>query len=139
MYYIHLGVSISKQTCYTGMCHYFMLSVTFFFDGILLLTYILDCCLYVHVVHNWALVFDSIICISWTCRIRQIVSEGKSDVVVDVDGSYLYSKYRKLCDAGANLAPLPKPLPPQAGLGYLTPDNYASKSSSIPTVTQGIS
>ena len=37
--------------------------------------------------------------------------------VVDVDGSYLYKKYKTLTDAGHRLAPLTAPPPPlhQAG------------------------
>ena len=56
-----------------------------------------------------------------------------SNNVVDVDGSYLYKKYKLLSDAGTNIAPLPPPEPPQASWTILTPENV----SSIPSVTQG--
>ena len=42
---------------------------------------------------------------------------------MDVDGSYLYKKYKLLSDAGTNVAPLPPPEPPQAGWTTLTPEN----------------
>ena len=52
---------------------------------------------------------------------------------MDVDGSYLYKKYKLLSDAGTDVAPLPPPEPPRAGWTILTPENV----SSIPLVTQG--
>ena len=52
---------------------------------------------------------------------------------MDVDGSYLYKKYKLLSDAGTNAAPLPPPEPPQAGWATLTPENIPD----IPLVTQG--
>ena len=29
-------------------------------------------------------------------RIRHVIAEGKGDAVVDVDGSYLYKKYKQM-------------------------------------------
>ena len=42
-------------------------------------------------------------------RIRHVIAEGMGDAVVDVDGSYLYKKYKQMVDAGSSVSPLGPP------------------------------
>lgn len=58
--------------------------------------------------------------------------------IVDVDGSYLYRKYRSLADAGKNVSlPTTPPPPPISGWITMSSENYQTLSSSIPPVTHG--
>ena len=57
--------------------------------------------------------------------------------VVDVDGSYLYRKYKMLVDAGKHVSLPARPPPPITGWVSLTEENRLSVSSSMPSVTQG--
>lgn len=72
---------------------------------------------------------------------REIITQGKAESVVDVDGSYLYKKYKLLTDLGTNVNPLgPPPLPLQGWISVpLSPTASASPSlvSSLPSVTAG--
>ena len=43
-------------------------------------------------------------------RIQRVIAEGKGDAVVDVDGSYLYKKYKQMVDAGSGVSPLGPPV-----------------------------
>ena len=55
--------------------------------------------------------------------------------VVDVDGSYLYKKYKTLADAGHRLAPLTAPSSPPSGRVTVSGENYMQVAPDIPTVT----
>ena len=69
------------------------------------------------------------------CRVKEAELEGSK--VVDVDGSYLYRKYRSLVDSGARVSfPVCPPLPITGWLS-VTGSNCATTSLSIPTVTLG--
>ena len=76
-------------------------------------------------------------------RIRHVIAEGKGDAVVDVDGSYLYKKYKQMVDGGSSVSPLgPPQQPPQgwAALPLTTTDVQSSTLvSSLPSVTAGYS
>ena len=69
---------------------------------------------------------------------RQLIAEGKSDSVVDVDGSYFYNKYQFLANSGANVNPLgPTPEPPHGWLPVplsRSPDPHPFLSR-LPSVT----
>ncbi len=67
-------------------------------------------------------------------RVRQVETEGLP--VVDVDGSYLYRKYKVLSDAGKHVS-LPSIPPPISGWTVMTSENYQSLAPTIPPVTQG--
>ena len=66
---------------------------------------------------------------------KQAELEGSK--VVDVDGSYLYRKYRALVDAGKRVAFLTCPSPLITGWLSVTDSNYSTLSLSIPAVTSG--
>lgn len=57
------------------------------------------------------------------------------NAVVDVDGSFLYKKYKRLKDAGGEVAPLGPPPPPPTGWIAITQENHATLASGIPPVT----
>ena len=57
--------------------------------------------------------------------------------VVDVDGSYLYKKYKMLTDAGHVIAPLTAPPPPPSGWVTVSSENYTQVAPDIPTITVG--
>lgn len=70
------------------------------------------------------------------CRMKQVEQEGIP--VVDVDGSYLYRKYKILTNAGEHVSlPSLPPLPPISGWIVMTNENYQSLAPTIPPVTQG--
>ena len=57
--------------------------------------------------------------------------------IVDVDGSYLYRKYKTLSDTGESvLLPSIPPLP-ISGWTTMTSDNHQTLAPSIPPVTHG--
>jgi len=57
--------------------------------------------------------------------------------VIDVDGSYLTRKVRKLQDSGVNTAPLEPPLIPPAGWEVVSADNYKDFTDKIPQMMPG--
>ena len=59
--------------------------------------------------------------------------------VVDVDGSFLYKKYKKLAESGKQVFLPPLPPPPVSGWIVMTGENCHSLAGSIPRVSQGIS
>ena len=65
-------------------------------------------------------------------------AERAATSVVDVDGSYLYRKYKALTEAGHEVARPPRPSLPISGWRSVTEDTYCSIASSIPPVTPGI-
>eukprot|EP00731_Ephydatia_muelleri_P024343 Em0016g614a len=69
-------------------------------------------------------------------RINEAVVDNMT--VVDVDGSYLYKKYKTLTDAGHVLAPLTAPPPPPSGWVTVSSENYTQVAPDIPTVTVGL-
>lgn len=69
-------------------------------------------------------------------RVKQC--EKEREKVVDVDGSYLYRKYKLLTNAGAIVARPVSLSPPIVGWVAVTDENYKSIAVSIPTVTSGI-
>jgi hypothetical protein len=75
-------------------------------------------------------------------KIQQVVAEGKGDAVVDVDGSYLYKKYKRMVDAGSSISPLgPPQQPPQGWVALpLSASEIESSTlvSSLPSVTAGL-
>ena len=64
---------------------------------------------------------------------KQVEQEGTP--VIDVDGSYLYRKYKKLDEAG-RCVQLPPHHPPPP-ISALTNENHESLAPTIPPVTQG--
>ena len=58
--------------------------------------------------------------------------------IVDVDGSYLYRKYKTLSDAGENVLLPSIPPPPISGWTAMTSENYQSLALSVPPVTHGM-
>ena len=65
-------------------------------------------------------------------------ADNNNAVVVDVDGSYLYKKYKLLSEEGKQVA-LPEYIsPPISGWKAITESNYQSFATVIPTVTSGI-
>ena len=58
--------------------------------------------------------------------------------VVDVDGSYLYRKYKTLTEAGESVALPSCPPPPLSGWVSVKDDSYQIVAPSIPSVTAGI-
>ena len=68
---------------------------------------------------------------------KQVEQEGTP--VIDVDGSYLYRKYKKLDEAGRCVQlPPHHPPPPISGWITLTNENHESLAPTIPPVTQGM-
>ena len=57
---------------------------------------------------------------------------------MDVDGSYLYRKYRSLVESGETVALPSCPSPPITGWKSVTEDSYRSIAPSVPHVTAGI-
>ena len=73
------------------------------------------------------------ICILY--RIRQAIKDQME--VVDVDGSYLYKKCKRLEDQGAIVMPLVLPSAPVAGWDSLTEVNASELAKKVPRVTAG--
>ena len=67
-------------------------------------------------------------------RIEEVRKESKP--VVDVDGSYLYKKYKMLASVGKQVS-LPDCPPPLTGWQPVCSETCDSVSRLIPTVTQG--
>ena len=73
------------------------------------------------------------ICILY--RIRQAIKDQME--VVDVDGSYLYKKCKRLEDQGAIVMPLVLPSAPVAGWDSLTEVNASELAKKVPHGTAG--
>ena len=69
------------------------------------------------------------------CRIRQAVKDNAE--VIDVDGSYLYKKCRRLEDSGLVIASLNPPSSPITGWECVTESNANDMAKRIPCVTAG--
>ena len=70
------------------------------------------------------------------CRIREARLSG--DKVVDVDGSYLWRKYQRVSESGANVVPVGVPSPPLTGWQSVTEANHKEYADKIPQVTAGL-
>ena len=74
-------------------------------------------------------------------RIQHVIAEGKGDAVVDMDGSYLYKKYKQMVDAGSSVSPLGPPPQPLQGWVALPLTKTGVESStfvlSLPCITPG--
>ena len=70
------------------------------------------------------------------CRIHQAIKDNTE--VVDVDGSYLYKKSKRLEDAGGLVAPLDPPSSPVTGWETVTEVNASDLAKNIPYVTSGV-
>ena len=57
---------------------------------------------------------------------------------MDVDGSYLYKKSKRLEDAGVLVAPLDPPSSPVTGWETVTEVNASDLAKNIPYVTSGV-
>ncbi len=68
-------------------------------------------------------------------RIHQAKQDGTC--VVDVEGSFRYTKYKSLTDAGEKVAEPGPPYPPLTGWKLLPEDTYKHVGSCIPLVTSG--
>jgi hypothetical protein len=64
-------------------------------------------------------------------------TERENRPIVDVDGSYLYRKYKSLTESGVQVEPPLNPPPPLSGWTVVKQDNFQSIASSIPPVTSG--
>ena len=64
-------------------------------------------------------------------RIRHVIAEGKGDAVLDVDGSYLYKKYRQMVGAGSSASPLGPPQQPLQGWAALPLTTTDVESSTL--------
>ena len=58
--------------------------------------------------------------------------------VIDVDGSYLYKKSKRLQDSGVHVAPLDLPAAPITGWERITEANSSDMARNIPSVTSGV-
>ena len=67
--------------------------------------------------------------------IHQAVKDGTQ--IVDVDGSYMYKKCKKLEDSGQTVAPLDPPSAPICGWEPATETNATEVGKKIPCVTSG--
>ena len=67
-------------------------------------------------------------------RVNQ--AEQEDTAIVDVDGSYLYRKYKSFTEAGEQVL-LPGHPPPLAGRKSVTEETYQTIAPSIPPVTSG--
>ena len=63
--------------------------------------------------------------------------DKESQKIVDVDGSYLYRKYKFLTETGVNVARPVCPSPPITGWVFVTEENYQVISPSLLAVTPG--
>ena len=68
-------------------------------------------------------------------RVIQAKQEGTP--VVDVDGSYLYRKYKLLSEAGEHVSQPQPPSPPPPGWKVVNESTYKDIAPSIPIVTIG--
>ncbi len=73
---------------------------------------------------------------------RQVIVEGKSASAVDIDGSYLYKKYKSMTDAGNDVNPLGPPPQPAQGWARVLLSNTDEESlstlvTSLRSVTAG--
>ena len=66
---------------------------------------------------------------------KEVEQEGLA--IVDVDGSYLYRKYKTLTKAGEKVSLPSVPLPPISGWTTMSDENYMSLAPTMPPVTQG--
>ena len=76
-----------------------------------------------------------IISFCFTYRVKEANEENKE--VVDVDGSYLYRKFKLLTDAGEHVAHPACPSPPVTGWVAITDENRETIALSLPPVTPG--
>jgi hypothetical protein len=67
--------------------------------------------------------------------VKKVNEDGTE--IVDVDGSYVYRKYKSLADAGKNVSLPTTPPPPISGWITMSSANYQALTSSIPPVTHG--
>ena len=56
---------------------------------------------------------------------------------MDVDGSYVYRKYKSLAESGVQVELPINPPPPLSGWIVVKEDNYRTIAPSIPLVTSG--
>lgn len=68
-------------------------------------------------------------------RVKKVNEDGAE--IVDVDGSYVYRKFKSLADAGKNVSLPTTPPLPMSGWITMSSENYQALSSSIPPVTHG--
>ena len=66
-----------------------------------------------------------------------IQAKEESTPVVDVDGSYLYRKYKLLTEAGERVAHPEPPTPPPSGWKAVNESTYKDIAPAIPIVTKG--
>ena len=71
------------------------------------------------------------------CPYRVIQAHQESNLIVDVDGSYLYKKYRSLADAGNHVSLPSAPMPPISGWKVVTDNTYKEIVPTIHAVTSG--
>ena len=71
----------------------------------------------------------------FTHRVNQTQQEGTA--VVDVDGSYLYRKYRSLTEAGVQVSLPAYPSVPLTGWNPVNEETCQAIAPSIPHVTSG--
>ena len=70
------------------------------------------------------------------CRIHKAVKDGAA--IMDVDGSYLYQKHRRLEASGLLLAPVDPPSAPLSGWEAVTEANASTMAQKLPCVTMGM-
>ena len=68
---------------------------------------------------------------------RVIQARLEKTVIVDIDESYLYKKYRILTEAGGKVAKPLQPSPPLSGWRAINSNNSNTVVHHIPTVTSG--
>ena len=67
-----------------------------------------------------------------------MISEGKANDIIDVDGSHLYKKRQRMIAQGEQPAPLGPPPPPPSGWIVVTAENHVTLGSNIPPVSAGM-
>ncbi len=72
-----------------------------------------------------------------------MITEGKGDAVIDIDGSHLYKKYKLMVDAGEEVSLLgPRQQPPQGWISLplngTDTESSSSPIASLPSVTAGM-
>ncbi len=70
------------------------------------------------------------------CRNHQGVKDNAA--IVDVDGSFLYKKHKRLEDSGLLLAPIEPPSAPLSGWEAITEANASTMAQKLPCVTVGM-
>ena len=78
----------------------------------------------------------AVIMLLFCISVRQAI-EDKMEVI-DVDGSYLYKKSKRLQDSGIHIAPLDPPALPITGWESITESNASDIAKKIPSVTSGV-